>query len=506
MEMKIGEKKERAKTVVVVGAGAAGLQAANLLLESAACLKGRLEVIVLEGRDRVGGRICVDRTWGVPFDLGILTCFLFVMVGPNWIHGTLSNPLIPIAKVTGSQLTFPDEGSQIIYTSSGEPLPPENSRLLYDCIWRYAAEAINFSTDEGESVSPEWSMYDFCVERIREDKALGTELKHLALQLVELLTTFTAVDVRKQSLRYYQVEAELAVHPTLEPTDKQGDCPFVASTFESTLTHLALPAKAAGILHLSTVVTHISLRSDHMLVTTINADYRADVVIVTVPLGCLQRATIKFQPPLPSRVQSAISNLGFGNLEKLFLKFEVAWWVTDASSDGPEIFTFLPPKSLPRDVPSQLITMFSLASIPVHAQPVLVVYTADAWSSFLARQTVMAIADLFQTHYLPLLPNYSGGCVIQDVRCTNWTNDRFTYGSYTHVPVGSKNGLDDLFVLGERIVGIGQGKGGLWFAGEHAGTADLATVNGAMSSGSSAASQVLQALGEGHHDIINSNS
>jgi len=136
-----------------------------------------------------------------------------VIPGPNWIHGTLSNPLIPLVKHTGSQLTFPDESNQTIYTSCGEILPRETSRLLYDCIWRYAAEAINFSTEEGESVPPEWSMYDFCMERIRGDKALETELKHWALQLVELLTTFTAVDVRQQSLRCYQVEAGLAVRP-----------------------------------------------------------------------------------------------------------------------------------------------------------------------------------------------------------------------------------------------------------------------------------------------------
>jgi monoamine oxidase len=65
-----GEKKGRGKTVVIVGAGAAGLQAANVLLESDAFLGGRLDVIILEARDRVGGRIHVDRKWGLPFDLG----------------------------------------------------------------------------------------------------------------------------------------------------------------------------------------------------------------------------------------------------------------------------------------------------------------------------------------------------------------------------------------------------------------------------------------------------
>lgn len=60
------------KTVVVVGAGAAGLQAANILLESEAFLKGRMNIIVLEARDRIGGRILIDRKWNIPFDSGVL--------------------------------------------------------------------------------------------------------------------------------------------------------------------------------------------------------------------------------------------------------------------------------------------------------------------------------------------------------------------------------------------------------------------------------------------------
>lgn len=59
------------KTVVVVGAGAAGLQAAKILLESEAFLRGRMNVTVLEARDRIGGRILIDRKWNIPFDSGI---------------------------------------------------------------------------------------------------------------------------------------------------------------------------------------------------------------------------------------------------------------------------------------------------------------------------------------------------------------------------------------------------------------------------------------------------
>lgn len=260
------------------------------------------------------------------------------------------------------------------------------------------------------------------------------------------------------------------------------------------LQHLARPSKAAGILHLSTQVTDISIHSDRISVRTTSTTVEADAVILTVPLGCLQRSTITFSPPLPPRVQSAINNLGFGNLEKLFLKFKKAWWTTQLSADPPHIFTFLSPPTLPSAAPRQALTIFSLANLPVHAQPVLVVYLAGAWSTYLTSQSSDEIMDLFESHYLPCLPNYTSECSILDVFHTNWTHDPFSYGSYTHVPVGSLDGVDDLRILGEKIVGLDNGSGGLWFAGEHAGTSDLATVNGAMASGDLAAVGVLKSL------------
>lgn len=137
------------------------------------------------------------------------------MSGPNWIHGTLFNPLIPIAKASNSRLTFPDEASRIIYNSSGKALPSDTSRLLYNRIWKYAEEAIEYSANPGESIPPAWSMYDFCLARISEDESLDLESKFIALQLVDLLTTFTAVNVKKQSLRHYQIEAGIPVRPLL---------------------------------------------------------------------------------------------------------------------------------------------------------------------------------------------------------------------------------------------------------------------------------------------------
>jgi monoamine oxidase len=77
MALNAQEASATVKTVVIVGAGAAGLQAANTLLEHEACINGRLKVVLLEARDRVGGRIYIDRKWNQPFDHGDLALLSF---------------------------------------------------------------------------------------------------------------------------------------------------------------------------------------------------------------------------------------------------------------------------------------------------------------------------------------------------------------------------------------------------------------------------------------------
>lgn len=46
-------------------------------------------------------------------------------------------------------------------------------------------------------------------------------------------------------------------------------------------------------------------------------NYRAEAVLVTVPLGVLKENVITFDPPLSEEKQSAIERLGFGNLNKV---------------------------------------------------------------------------------------------------------------------------------------------------------------------------------------------
>lgn len=90
-------------------------------------------------------------------------------------------------------------------------MPSDVSRRLYDKIWMYADKAIEYSVNSCDDIPCNLSVYDFCIEQIKADDEFDDDKNFLAAELLEWLTTFTAVDVRKQSLRYYQVEATFPV-------------------------------------------------------------------------------------------------------------------------------------------------------------------------------------------------------------------------------------------------------------------------------------------------------
>ena len=73
--------KLRKKKIIIIGAGIAGLSACNQLVDYG------FDTVILEARNRIGGRIWIDNSIGSPIGLGA-----------SWIHGIDGNPIAELAR------------------------------------------------------------------------------------------------------------------------------------------------------------------------------------------------------------------------------------------------------------------------------------------------------------------------------------------------------------------------------------------------------------------------
>ena len=113
---------QRNQSVVIVGAGVAGLAAAGELRAN-----GFDDVVVLEARDRIGGRVWTDTIGdGFPIDLGA-----------SWIHGIDGNPIAAIARENNIATHRTDWGNGVFhYHDVGEPA--RSARRAMRDFWRLA--------------------------------------------------------------------------------------------------------------------------------------------------------------------------------------------------------------------------------------------------------------------------------------------------------------------------------------------------------------------------------
>ena len=114
----VAQAASQPKTVLVIGAGLAGLAAARQLSEQG------FDVRVIEARDRIGGRIWTSTRWpDVPLDLGA-----------SWIHGVEGNPLTAIAAKLKAITRLTSYERAVAYDVTGKPLSQARETRLDE--WR----------------------------------------------------------------------------------------------------------------------------------------------------------------------------------------------------------------------------------------------------------------------------------------------------------------------------------------------------------------------------------
>lgn len=151
-------RNRRGYRIGVLGGGIAGLACASELLRLAEAttttndkdsnnndedtdtsIIQNIQVVLLEGRDRVGGRLYTDyETFGIPVDLG-----------GGWIHGTEGNPLTDLAREAGATLVPTSEDPKML-SSSMQEADEDTDQRMEDLFNRLLDQGADYSWHENE--------------------------------------------------------------------------------------------------------------------------------------------------------------------------------------------------------------------------------------------------------------------------------------------------------------------------------------------------------------------
>ncbi|KAG9194138.1 lysyl oxidase-like protein 2/3/4 [Alternaria panax] len=513
----------KTRHVCVVGAGIAGLRCADLLL------KQGIKVTVLEGRNRVGGRLYQSNALGHLVDLG-----------PNWIHGTNDNPILDLAKETKT-VSMNWDGRQSVFDSQGNHMSDKDAAKNTEHVWSIIERAMQLSNAKSATIPAEKSLYNYFQEQVVEmfpsQDAEAKTQQQTVLQMAEMWGAFVGSPIQRQSLKFFWLEECI-----------DGENLFVASTYDKVLKKIAEPAlKGATMLFEHRVKRIISGEGKESGSITIELESRPsmtfDDVIMTAPLGWLKRNLDAFVPALPRRLTEAVESLGYGHLDKVYITFPTAFWneptTTDAASPAasrdlskPNVtvttapihqatdssvnpahhpgFTHWihPVYSSETNSEAWSQEAVNLAALPEGtAHPTLLFYTFGPTSLHIAKllssnpqEKHNDILTSFFSPYYSRLPNYKQGssdCIPQAVLATAWANDELAgYGSYSNFQIGLEKGDEDVETLRK-----GMPERGVWLAGEHcAPFVALGTVTGAYWSGEGVAKRVLKAYGLGEQE------
>ncbi|KAI5610180.1 hypothetical protein C0J50_5533, partial [Silurus asotus] len=296
--------------IVVVGAGAAGLGAAIKLNHL-----GFKNIIIVEACQQVGGRIAkanIGNAW--------------VDTGAQYIHGASEkNPVYCLLKKSGLLSQVPEDGKSLFYRCNGHKVDEDFSKYVYEA----GERIIRYYGNIGKSIGEHFA--EKAQELIDMHQADEKMLVQSILSLVgkQFLLDIGASDLHNVSLASWQYYINMGEDLNVEGLMFQ----LVENLMEDFPKECLLLSKAVSKIDWD---GSFSDKEGHVypvcVVCEDGEEILADHVIVTISLGCLKaQADTFFKPRLSAEKKEAIDKLGFGNIGKIFLEYEKAFWENDVS-------------------------------------------------------------------------------------------------------------------------------------------------------------------------------
>ncbi|GAV77683.1 Amino_oxidase domain-containing protein [Cephalotus follicularis] len=544
--------------IVIIGAGMAGLTAANQLYTCTSS-KDLFELCVVEGGSRIGGRINTSEFGGDRIEMGA-----------TWIHGIGGSPIHKIAQ-------------EIQALDSDQPWECMDGFL--DEPKTIAEGGFEINPSIVESVSTLFkNLMDFAQGKLHEDSASSEDVDFykIAIRASKICTSNggggygklsigsflrQGLDAYRDSLRGQEEhqgygiwtrklleEAIFEMHENTQRTyTSAGDLSnldfaaeseyrmfpgeeiTIARGYLSIIEYLAsvLPP---GLIQLGRKVAQIEWQPEaHKSLENGDATrpvklhfcdgsiMYVDHVIVTVSLGVLKaeigQDSGMFNPPLPSFKTEAISRLGFGVVNKLFLQLSPNHVEKGDNTTTNNNFPFLQMAFHPQDselrhkkIPWWMRRAASLSPIYSNSSVLLCWFagkeavalesltdeeimngTATTSSSFLKQPHKVIKSN---SHEVCNGNSWGSEVKFTKVLKSKWASDPLFLGSYSYVAVGSSG--DDLDTMAEPLPKIGNCESSslhplqILFAGEATHRTHYSTTHGAYFSGIREANRLLQ--------------
>ncbi|MGZ9004413.1 MAG: flavin monoamine oxidase family protein [Burkholderiales bacterium] len=435
--------REERYEIIVLGAGAAGLAAAAKLARS-----GR-RAIVIEARERVGGRIWSHEEPGVPVPIEL---------GAEFIHGR-AQPVFDLLARAGSAAV--DAG--------GDHWSLRDGRLVRS---QDLFRQVRVAMQRTQALAK----HDLPFDRFL-DRELKAELTEEARAYARMLAQgFDAADTRRASARAIVEEwtgGGSVEAPQFRPLGGYGRL----------LAALASELRGSTVdLQLNTAIDAIAWKRGSVEVRGYFLgkpfEARAKRAIVTLPLGVLQEGprapgAVRFTPALAAK-REALKRLAPGPVLKAVLRFRTAFWETLERGLYRDVAFFHPREAL-------FPTFWT--ALPVRA-PIMVAWAAGPNAERLAGLTKPQIVR----HALSSLGALFGESAVargalEGAWLHDWQRDPYARGAYSYVVVGGDKARAQ---LAAPLAGT------LFFAGEAADAeGEAGTVAGALQSGLRAAREVL---------------
>lgn len=448
--------------VLIIGAGAAGLAAARALSRA-----GR-SVVIIEGRNRVGGRVFTQRDPESPVPIEL---------GAEFVHGK-SLELCQGARAANLQL----------YEVSERHWYFENGKLSRSRDYWKKIESV---MDQMRSSPVDQSLKQF-LDSLPNDE----ETQRAKTMLARYVEGFHAANIEHAGIQGLVKAKEAA-------DSIDGDKAFrFTDGYDSLMNALRAEAESYGArLRLNSVVSEIRWQADRV---EANCRVTGDAggppasetlvgsaAIITLPLGVLQSNTVRFVPELPESYRAAIHSLSMGNVLKINLRFrarfweQVKVWDEDARSvDFAEAGFFhcpgLPFPTWWTQVPVRAPVLVGWVGGPQAERVRASSMNGDCVDSSILDQAIYSLAQIFSLQLTEVRDQLEASYL------HDWHDDPFARGAYSYVPV---NGLAAQALLAQPVTDT------LFFAGEALAVGHIGTVHGAMQSGELAARRLLTGAG-----------